>query len=191
METKNMNTEEPKSGNLRCCICGQFNCVCPLEPVQVHVGPKPISHCAECGGHHEPSGARSDCIAFWKQRAICATELVEWARTLLCSVTPAKTLDESQSRQWCEGFGKWFAESHTIPVLSHDWGCAKQLYDWLNEHTYRTVVHRHNGIFVAGDDSVNKMAQADTLPLLCDYLLGWPKNAEPMPPTSYVKVTNF
>lgn len=25
--------------------------------------------CHECGGHHEPSGARSDCIAYWRQRA--------------------------------------------------------------------------------------------------------------------------
>lgn len=25
--------------------------------------------CHECGGRHEPSGARSDCIAYWQQRA--------------------------------------------------------------------------------------------------------------------------
>ena len=25
--------------------------------------------CHECGGRHEPSGARSDCIAYWRQRA--------------------------------------------------------------------------------------------------------------------------
>lgn len=25
--------------------------------------------CHECGGRHEPSGARSDCIAYWQERA--------------------------------------------------------------------------------------------------------------------------
>ena len=25
--------------------------------------------CHDCGGRHEPSGARSDCIAYWRQRA--------------------------------------------------------------------------------------------------------------------------
>jgi len=28
--------------------------------------------CHECGGSHEPSGARSDCIHHWKQRALAA-----------------------------------------------------------------------------------------------------------------------
>lgn len=28
--------------------------------------------CHECGGHHEPSGARSDCIRHWKLRALQA-----------------------------------------------------------------------------------------------------------------------
>lgn len=146
-------------------------------------------HCNECGGEHEPSGARLDCVRFWKQRAIAATELVEWARTLLCSATAAKTLAELQSRQWCEGFGKWFAESHTIPGLSHDWGCAKLLYDWISEGTYRTVVYRHDRTFVAADESSNKMVRADTLPALCDGLLGWPANAEPLPPSKWVKLS--
>jgi len=36
--------------------------------------PKPICH--ECGGKHEPSGARSDCIAHWKRRAVIAENAV-------------------------------------------------------------------------------------------------------------------
>lgn len=135
-------------------------------------------YCCECGGEHEPSGARSDCIRFWKQRAIAATELVEWARTLLCNATPGKVLDETQSQEWCVGFGKWFAESHTIPRLSHDWGCAKLVYDWLGEGTYRVILHRHNDTFRAVDESERKTVEADTFPLLCDLLLGWPRNAK-------------
>ena len=32
--------------------------------------------CVECGGNHEPSGARSDCIAHWKRRAVEAENKV-------------------------------------------------------------------------------------------------------------------
>ncbi len=31
---------------------------------------KPDSKCGECGGDHEPSGARTDCIIHWKRRAV-------------------------------------------------------------------------------------------------------------------------
>lgn len=30
------------------------------------------ARCAECGGRHEPSGARTDCIRYWKLRALDA-----------------------------------------------------------------------------------------------------------------------
>lgn len=135
-------------------------------------------HCTECGGDHEPSGARSDCIRHWKQRAIAATELVEWARTLLASGTPGKLLSEQQSQEWCFGFGKWFAESHQIPLLSHDWGCAKQLNDWLASGIYRVIMHRHNDTFRAADESERKLVEADTIPSLADQLCGWPENAK-------------
>jgi len=133
--------------------------------------------CGECGGEHEPSGARSDCILFWKRRAIAATDLVEWGRTLLCSATPGKVLDESKSQEWCAGFGKWFSESHTIPGLSHDWGSAKLIYDWLQK-PYRVVMCRHTMTFRAVDESIRKYVEADTLPTLCDALLGWPEGAK-------------
>lgn len=87
-------------------------------------------------------------------------------------------MDETQSQEWCVGFGKWFAESHTIPALSHDWGCAKLVYDWLNEGTYRVILHRHNDTFRAVDESERKQVEADAFPLLCDLLLGWPKSAK-------------
>ena len=32
--------------------------------------------CYECGGNHEPSGARSDCIRHWKLRAIMAENAI-------------------------------------------------------------------------------------------------------------------
>ncbi len=41
--------------------------------------------------------------------------LLDWSVTLLCSATPAKVLDEKQSEEWCQGFGKWFA--HTQELL--------------------------------------------------------------------------
>lgn len=31
-------------------------------------------HCSECGGSHEPSGARIDCIRYWKLRALMAED---------------------------------------------------------------------------------------------------------------------
>jgi hypothetical protein len=39
-------------------------------------------------------------------------ELTEWAMTLLCSATPSKVLDDTQSEEWCAGFGKWLAEAN-------------------------------------------------------------------------------
>lgn len=135
-------------------------------------------HCYECGGEHEPSGARSDCIRFWKERAVMATELVEWAQPLLCSATPnEKHLDEIQAKSWCENFGKWFAESNQIPRLSHDWGSAKLIYDWL-QAPYRCVMCRHTTTFRAIDESLRKYVEADTLPTLCDALLDWPDGAK-------------
>jgi len=32
--------------------------------------PGQVVKCFECGGIHEPNGARSDCIRHWKRRAL-------------------------------------------------------------------------------------------------------------------------
>ena len=132
--------------------------------------------CNECGGEHEPSGARSDCISFWKRRAIVAVDLVEWGRALLCSSTPnSKFLDEFQQRSYAKNFGKWLAESNQISFLAREWGTAKEIYDWIKIGKYRHVMHTHYGVFRAADESCGRYCEADTLDLLCDVLKDWPE----------------
>lgn len=178
--------EEPIDNGERCIHCGGDlgGCDCPLEQGQFHpdnpVGEKPRKpHCPECGGEHEPSGSRSACIAYWRGLATLAISNVQWARTLLCSATPnSKYLDERHQLEWAKGFGKWFAESHTLPTLLHENGCARQIYDWLRRSPYRIVMHRHNHTFRAVDQSEKLHVGADTIPALADYLSGWPKCPE-------------
>lgn len=180
-----MNTQKAESvpTSEKCPQCGHYrqNCCCPLEQGQYHPDNPTFErprkpHCVECGGAHEPSGARTDCIEYWRKTATIATQSVEWARALLCSATPnSKFLDQQHQQQWAEGFGKWFAESHTLPLLLNENGCAKQIFDWLNGGTYRIVMHRHNGTFRAVDDSDKLYAEADTLSALADYLSRWPE----------------
>ncbi len=74
-----------------------------------------------------------------------------------------------------------------VEALKQD-GCAAQVGKWLQASKYRTVCHRHNGVFVAADEAENKMMRADTLPLLADALMNWPQDAEPLPPSRFVKV---
>lgn len=40
----------------------------------------PPTKCAECGGDHEPSGARSDCIRHWQLRAMKAENTIRVAK---------------------------------------------------------------------------------------------------------------
>jgi len=68
------------------------------------------------------------------------------------------------------------------------YGCHKQVAQWLEAGTYRKLIHRHDGTFVAADESENKMMRADTLPLLADALMNWPQDAEIMPTSKWVKV---
>lgn len=165
-----------------CRVCGEkFLC----EPVNPHpdnptfANPKP--YCFECGGNHEPSGARSDCIAYWKQLATLAVEHVEWARALLCSATPSsKVLDSKQQVDWANGFGTWFAQSHSFPALLNELGCARFITEWLQEGTYRSVIHRHTGTYRAVDEAEGKSISADTFPLLADALQNWKTEAEPI-----------
>lgn len=73
--------------------------------------------------------------------------------------------------------------------LLDQYGCHKQVARWLESGTYRSVVHRHDGTFVAADESERKMMRADTIPLLADALMNWPQDAEVMPETAWVKVS--
>lgn len=51
-----------------CEECGWPQDACCCEPPAKTVKP----YCGECGGSHEPSGARSDCVLHWKRRAVFA-----------------------------------------------------------------------------------------------------------------------
>lgn len=67
--------------------------------------------CCECGGNHEPSGARSDCIGHWKRLALNAETQLGIAESLLINATPnPKFLTMGYQRKWAEQFGKWWAE---------------------------------------------------------------------------------
>lgn len=84
----------------------------PQTRLGLYFNMKPVCH--ECGGNHEPSGARSDCIHYWKETACKAVSLIEWAQTLLCSATSSKTLNEAQSEEWRKGFVSWFVQSNEV-----------------------------------------------------------------------------
>ena len=58
--TENMSESKPIESEKRGGSCAPAACSAS--------GRKPT--CYECGGDHEPSGARSDCIRHWKRRAI-------------------------------------------------------------------------------------------------------------------------
>jgi len=137
-------------------------------------------HCNECNGAHEPSGARADCIRYWKHLAYESIQSVEHARTLLCSATPGKLLDETQQQEWAKGFGKWFANSHSLPVILDENGCAGQIIKWLGAKKYRTITHRHMGSFRATDESSREWIEEFSIPLLADGLYNWPENAKPL-----------
>lgn len=51
-----------------CEECGWPQDACCCKPPAKTVKP----YCGECGGAHEPSGARSDCVLYWKRRAVHA-----------------------------------------------------------------------------------------------------------------------
>jgi hypothetical protein len=68
------------------------------------------------------------------------------------------------------------------------YGCHKQVARWLEAGTYRTLMHRHDGSFIAADESENKMMRADTLPVLADALMNWPQDTEIIPASKWVKV---
>lgn len=153
---------------------------CPVTHPDNPVGCNPKPHCGECGGAHEPSGAGSDCLRYWSQLAKTAIASVEWARALLCSATPnPKLMSAAQEVEWCNGFGKWFAESHSLPVVMNEFGCAEQIVRWLQAGTYRSVSHRHTGTWRATDEAERRYMEADTFPLLADALLNWAAGAEP------------
>jgi hypothetical protein len=61
------------------------------------------------------------------------------------------------------------------------------IWCWLNR-TYRGIVHRHDGTFVASDESDGLIVRADTLMGLAEQLQRWPLDAERLPPSKYVKV---
>lgn len=73
------------------------------------------------------------------------------------------------------------------PQLNPD-GCAILVGQWVKDGTYRSVVHRHDGSYVAADESERKFVRAGTLPLLADALMNWPTGAEPLPPERWVKL---
>lgn len=78
--------------------------------------------------------------------------------------------------------------SELVRPLLDPFGTHKQVARWLEAGTYRSLAHRHDGTFVAADESERKMMRADTIPLLADALMNWPQDAEVMPPMKYVRV---
>lgn len=75
-----------------------------------------------------------------------------------------------------------------VRPLLEPYGTHKEVALWLEASKYRKLLHRHDGTFVAADESENKMMRADTLPLLADALMNWPQDAEIIPASKWVKV---
>lgn len=144
----------------------------PDNPVNVN----PSHHCNECGGDHEPSGARSDCIRYWKSVALRNRDMIDWSVSLLCSATPnSKFLNDEKQIEWAKAFGKFFAESQSKDPRLNDWGVAHLLYEWLRESKYRVLQHRHDDSYRAIDEASKDEFNADTLPLLSDLIFNLPK----------------
>jgi hypothetical protein len=87
-----------------------------------HTPHLPVYHFRETGAHSQYWPYVS-CVSLEQARDIERTlngelgklqELTEWARTLLCNATPSKVLNESQSKEWCEAFGKWLADANSV-----------------------------------------------------------------------------
>lgn len=62
------------------------------------------------------------------------------------------------------------------------YGVHKHAAQWLEAGTYRSLIHRHDGTFIAADESEGRFVHVDTLPLLSDALLNWPNGTEPLKP---------
>jgi hypothetical protein len=72
--------------------------------------------------------------------------------------------------------------------IQDNFGCHKEVAKWLEASKYRTLIHRHDGCFVAVDDAEQKLTRADTLPLLADLLMNWPDSTDPLPTAMWIKV---
>ena len=69
-----------------------------------------------------------------------------------------------------------------------EFGTHIQIAKWLESGTYRSLVHRHDGTYVACDESEKLMMRADTIPLLADALMNYPQDAEKLPESRWIKV---
>lgn len=100
----------------------------------------------------------------------------------------------NEENQCCDacGVGTGEAKGSSLDRMARPrldpFGTHKQVARWLESGTYRKLLHRHDGTFVAADESENKMMRADTLPLLADALMNWPRDAETIPASKWVKV---
>lgn len=59
---------------------------------------------------------------------------------------------------------------------------------WLEAGTYRTIVHRHDYMYVAADESERRIIQATSLDELAAYLSQWPTNTAPMPDAQWIRI---
>ena len=97
---------------------------------------------------------------------------------------------DSSLEKWFPFSAKELEELRLKTIQPDEFGCHKHVAQWLAAGTYRTLCHRHDGTFVAGDESERLMMRADTIPLLSDSLLNWPNGAEALPPAHFIKVTS-
>ncbi len=69
-----------------------------------------------------------------------------------------------------------------------EFGTHIQVARWLENGRYRTIVHRHDDTYIAADQSEQLFMRADTIPLLADALMNWPRDAHNLPKTKTVMV---
>lgn len=100
-------------------------------------------------------------------------------------------------REWCLPDelpnGLWIGplEKPSFPKQPelHPDGSILIVYKWIESGRYRKLCHRHDGGWVAADESAGLYVATSTIGLLGDELMNWPKSGKPIGEQKYVKVS--
>jgi hypothetical protein len=109
-----------KTAGKNCEECGWPQDCCCCEPVTHPDNPTGVHRCGECGGDHEPSGSRSDCIICWKRGANAATSELEKARAAIEHYKEDVATSYEQQGQLAERLAKAEAACAEIKSLIPD-----------------------------------------------------------------------
>lgn len=143
---------------------------------------------APCGTCHGEGVIDSGGVTPWGAAIDVPCPECEEARFKDDAAIGASWRKDSSLEKWFPFSAKELEELKLKAIQPDEFGCHKHVAQWLAASTYRTLCHRHDGSFVAGDESARLFMRASTIPLLSDALLNWPQDAEPLPPAQYLKI---